>query len=105
MIYPFVLNVILQILDGILTLIGVYYLGFWTDIEGNPLVKYLMDTYTPILGIIIAKIIAFNILLFLWKCHIKSNKSEKVILYKTLFVLNCIYGIVVLQWIMVLSFF
>lgn len=102
--YPFLLNVFLQILDGAFTLIGVYTLGFDTDIEGNPLIKYLMDSYTPIIGIIIAKLMAFTILLFLWKCHIKYGRAEKAILHKALFVLNCIYFIVVLQWVLVLLF-
>ena len=51
---------VLQILDGYLTAIGVYHFG--TDIEGNMLLRYLMESYGFVPTLVIAKTIALGII-------------------------------------------
>lgn len=50
----------LQILDGYLTAIGVYRYG--TSIEGNPFLRFLMDSYGFIPTLFVTKIAAIGII-------------------------------------------
>jgi uncharacterized membrane protein len=52
---PIALHVLLQILDGILTYVGVLYLGFGTEIEGNPIVRWLMNEMGPSTALVVTK--------------------------------------------------
>ncbi len=59
---------VLQILDGYLTAIGVYHFG--TDIEGNMLLRHLMESYGFVPTLVIAKTIALGIIVML--CSMSS---------------------------------
>ena len=63
----FILLTCIQILDGVLTISGIYTYG--SSIEGNPLLQYFMqsvDAYSPI---IFAKVLAIGIIWFLYSVH------------------------------------
>lgn len=63
-----VILAVLQLLDGSLTAIGVYHFG--TDIEGNRLLRHLMEGYGFIPTLIVAKGIALGIIVAL--CSMSS---------------------------------
>jgi len=51
---------LIQILDGYLTAVGVYHFG--TEIEGNALLRSLMETYGLIATLVVAKTLAIGII-------------------------------------------
>lgn len=54
---------LLQVADGYLTAVGIYHFG--TDIEGNILLRHLMESYGFIPTLVIAKTIALGIIALL----------------------------------------
>jgi hypothetical protein len=91
-----ILHVLLQILDGILTYMGVTILAKSTEIEGNPMLKWLMNEIGVVLAIVIVKSCAVLIILTL-------NKSAKksVMLRRCLFAVNLIYILVCAMWVLI----
>jgi len=85
-------SILLQILDGILTYIGVTQLGYGSNAEGNPIIKYFIDNLGAELGLILTKSFAIFII---WRFkHLFGFKS---------FLFICgIYTIVVLGWVYIL---
>jgi hypothetical protein len=59
--------ILLQFLDGIFTWWGVTCLGHGTDAEGNPVVKYVMDSLGVEPGLLLVKGLAILIICFLFK--------------------------------------
>jgi len=73
--------ILLQVLDGVLTGIGVYHFG--TDAEGNPLLHYLMHSLGYIPALAITKSVAIAIILVL--CFLSTvvewlTKALKVVI-------------------------
>lgn len=89
----FLLNSILQLLDGLLTYIGVTLFG--SEAEGNYLIRYLIETIGLELGLIIPKITAIALIYFLYR---QINKNS--IVEKCLYVLLGFYLAVVITWIL-----
>lgn len=58
-----VILALLQIADGVLTGIGVMWFG--TAIEGNGLLRTLMDTVGPVAALLIAKSISISVIVIL----------------------------------------
>lgn len=79
---------ILQFLDGLLTWWGVMFLGIGTEIEGNPLVKYVMDTLGVELGLTFVKLVAIILIYYLFSHWSKKGR----------WILCSIYTIVVGIW-------
>ena len=90
-------NIILQILDGLLTFWGVNFLGYGTAIEGNPFVSYLMNTFGVFNGLLIAKL--FGIIMII-SLHFLFQINDKVkrLFWAYIFV-TLIYTYVVGDWI------
>jgi uncharacterized membrane protein len=88
-------SIVLQILDGILTYIGVTQLGYGSKAEGNPIIKYFIDTLGAEFGLIITKCFAIFII---WRFkHLFGIKS---------FLFICgIYTVVVFGWVYILLSF
>ena len=65
----------LQLLDGILTAIGMYQFGIGA--EGNPLLKALMMQIGYANALIITKLVAIGIILVLSRCALKMDWVKK----------------------------
>lgn len=79
----------LQVLDGIFTYAGVETMGFGAHIEGNPIIKYLIEVLGPFTALAITKLAAIYIII---KC--KNLFSTKI-----LAVLCVFYSIAMIMWI------
>lgn len=84
---------LLQILDGTLTYMGVTW--FSLDAEGNPLIKYIMETLGIICGLVVVKLGAIGIIYYL------KNICTKPVLV-SLMLLSVVYSNVVALWVYVL---
>ncbi len=91
--------IIAQFLDGVLTYLGVTYFNT-TEAEGNPLIKYLMNTIGIENSLILTKAITIFALIYLFK-KIKYRD------FITNFCLTCcllVYSYAVFGWVFVLWF-
>jgi hypothetical protein len=94
-IFLYITLLLLIILDGILTYIGLNIYGI--EAEGNPLVKYLISlAETPQKGLIILKAVVVGLLCITYRLiyHIRV---------RLLILLNILYFLVVLSWVYVLT--
>lgn len=98
-----VINIVLQALDGVLTYIGVSLHS--SLIEGNPIVKKVIDLLGPELGLITVKAGAIGLLVFIIYSRLGENFEEKdfYMYLGALTLINIIYLWVVGYWIMFLS--
>lgn len=90
------LNILLQILDGILTYIGVSALSHGIDAEGNPIVKFLMRNLGPGTALLLVKGFAVSIIFYL-----RNASSHLVMLKVALYTVNLLYLISAVLWIYV----
>jgi len=96
------LLVVCQILDGVLTYIGVSEFGTWR--EGNPLLKYLMDIYSPGIVLLLVKFVAI-IMLYTIKLVYDSTVRSMLFIVPCLYIILFIYVFrAILPWIWVLLF-
>lgn len=80
----FVIQIILQILDGILTNIGLSIYGI--NAEGNPLLWYLMNligSYT--IALILVKGFIILLTLYTWYIWSKCSEYKKMLFYVNIF--------------------
>jgi hypothetical protein len=89
---------ICQLLDGILTYIGITHFGTF-DAEGNPLIKMLMHMTSGFAGLLMVKSIAIFIIFLL--SYVYGNRKHK--LSKALLFLTCVYLFAVILWLYVLG--
>lgn len=66
------LLIVFQFMDGAFTIFGISNHGS-TEIEGNPLIRYLCDCYGSVPVLIIAKAIAVSVLIFVYKNACKKE--------------------------------
>jgi hypothetical protein len=92
----FVLLLILVLFDGALTYSGILLASCGTEIEGNPLVKYVMYLGGALVGIIITKLFAIILLLLLHRW----SYAFKDVVFWFLILIHCV---VVGNWIWILS--
>ena len=95
--FPIWLHASLQVLDGILTYLGVKTFN-GINAEGNPLVRKLMEHLGVVEALILIKLIAFLALFMLWK----HKRSDEVMLKRILIPLNFLYILSALGWIYIL---
>lgn len=93
----FLLQAILQIVDGILTYVGVVRFGT-TDVEGNPIVKYCMNQLGAGEALILIKTLAILVVLLLSR----SDNSNKVIFKRFLIPINLLYTVSAFMWLYIL---
>lgn len=93
-----VLLILLQVADGVLTHRGVSLLGI--EAEGNLLIKKSIEFFGLVPGIIIPKIVATSVLLFLWKSGEFKHIALKVLLIFT----SLLYLIAAVGWVYILYF-
>ena len=89
---------ICQLLDGFLTYVGIKHFNT-TEIEGNPLVRHLVEISDHFVGLLAVKALALFIIFVL--SFIYGGKRQR--LSKALLGLTCIYVIVVLMWVYILT--
>lgn len=95
--FQYLLHAVLQLMDGILTYVGVVKFGS-LEAEGNPLVRYLMAKMGLLESLIFAKTVAFIFLLFLWKLEVGQKRLKF-----GLVLLNFIYAASAVVWICAIS--
>lgn len=83
--------ILLQILDGLFTYIGVLRYGI--DIEGNILIHTLMLFYVPEVLFVVKTVAVLLLILFYFLINIKET-----ILLILFFIINVVYLIVVCHW-------
>lgn len=93
-----VLSALLQLLDGILTYIGVSTSPLGLDVEGNPIIKGIMRSIGPGMALLLVKSFAVGAIFYL-----KRSASDLVMLKAALYVVNLLYLISAVLWIYVLS--
>jgi len=81
-----------QLFDGIFTYMGVRIGGL--DVEGNPIVKYLMTNLGAAGGLILIKILAISMLSYLYTVSHRYDKKFSIVLM-FIFV---IYLVVLILW-------
>lgn len=91
--WSFVINGVLQILDGTLTYIGIVRHGD-VSIEGNPLIRFLVNLMGVGNALFACKSFALCLLWILFKM-----KDYRVILSQVLIFINLIYAVAVSWWI------
>lgn len=87
--------ILLQVLDGLLTYWGVVYTGYGPQIEGNPLLQYLIIQFGPGIALFSVKCFAI-VLLLVWYKHFKKTNSYFCKI--SCLILSIIYSIVVVLW-------
>jgi hypothetical protein len=90
---------ILQILDGALTYYGVVTFGS-LEIEGNPLIKYLMSKLGPAPALISAKTLACLLVYMLYRL---VDCSQSLITTLGIYLVTIAYLFTVIVWIIVLA--
>ena len=85
--------VLFQVFDGYFTYIGVKYFGL--GIEGNPLMRLMIETFGHLLGLTIAKSVGICFIYFIYEAC-KETVNNKIILILSL--LDIFYFIVVFEW-------
>jgi len=96
------LLVVCQVLDGVLTYMGVTEFGTWR--EGNPILRYLMEIYPPYIVLLIVKIIAV-IMLYLIKIAYDNSVRSMMFIVPCLYVIFMVYVFrAIIPWIWVLFF-
>jgi hypothetical protein len=93
----FLLHAFLQVLDGVLTYIGVNSFNCGILIEGNPILKFLMYK----LGVANALILVKGTAIFI-TFYLKSIANDLVMLKRLLGIINLIYLTVCGTWIYIL---
>lgn len=98
-----ILNIVLQALDGVLTYIGVSL--YSSGIEGNPVVKFVIENMGIGVGLVTVKTIAIGLLVFIITVRLGENFDPKdfYLYLLALTVINGIYIWVVGYWIAFLS--
>lgn len=87
----------LQVLDGYFTYIGVKHLGLM--VEANPLIIYTIQSFGLTIGLIIPKVFAICILIFIYGViKERYQRTKKVSGIKLLTLLNIFYIMVVWLW-------
>jgi uncharacterized membrane protein len=89
----------LQLLDGILTYFGVVQYG--VNAEANPLIKQLIRTFGPFLGLFLIK--AFAVLVILGWCYkcVSPQRHEKTWpVFWTLIIFYVIFAVI--PWVLIL---
>lgn len=66
------LCILLQILDGIFTGYGIFNSSFGIDAEGNPLVKYVINSIGVVPGLILVKSFAIAAVLYMQKIKVSA---------------------------------
>lgn len=94
---PFIYQAFMQILDGILTYVGVLVLSTGTASEGNPLLRHCMETYGVVDSLIIFK--AFGILVALG--FMRPHRKQGIVRVGV-FMVNLFYTVSSLYWIWIL---
>lgn len=89
------LLIVLQFLDGLLTTCGISIHGS-TDIEGNPLIKYLCDNlgFIEALALVKGSLIYLLYKFYRFPEHAFQSKTVQVLLPS----ITLVYLLVVLQW-------
>lgn len=91
------LCILLQLLDGFLTYVGVSASPLGLDAEGNPIIRSAMESLGPGTALLIVKSLAIGAILYL-----KARSSDLVMLKRVLGVVNLLYLISASLWIYVL---
>jgi hypothetical protein len=73
--FAFYLLLLFQVLDAVLTYVGV--MSFGTGMEGNPMIRVLMDAVGPFAGILIVKSLAVVFIICLWNLRDKVRWISK----------------------------
>jgi len=81
---------ILQLLDGILTGLGMYYFG--TSAEGNPLLRVLMENYGYINALVITKTFAIGVIVAL--CMLASKVSWISMAFKGVIGIYLVFAVI-----------
>ena len=92
---------LLQIADGALTAAGIRLYGT-VDVEGNPLVKYLMIHIGPIVGLFLAKSIACILIGFVYNVVRQVGAIPPLAKGAIYLVIYC-YLYAVVEWIFILQ--
>lgn len=93
---------LLQIADGTLTLIGVYTFGT-LEIEGNPLVKSIMEYLGPFTGIFLVKSVACIIIGFVYNVLRQLGPTVPLIAKGAIYLTIYCYLYAVVVWIYILQ--
>lgn len=92
---PYSLQILLQILDGILTYIGIWHFEAGIELEANPILRYLMGYLGAGFALFLVKFFAILAV----RALKRVENYQSVIVKRSLFVINLIYTFIVLQWI------
>lgn len=90
--FYYVIHAGLQILDGLLTIAGITKFG-GTHVEGNPLLRELMETVGTTNAVILAKM--FAILVIITICQ---KEQSKLLFKAALLPINLLYTISAIFW-------
>ncbi len=74
-----------QILDAVLTYIGV--LSFGVEMEGNPLIRFLMNLVGPLVAIFVVKSFAVLCVVYLWNLRTKVQWIPRAAKFLSLYYL------------------
>ena len=85
-----------KFLDGIFTYAGVMLLGFGSEVEGNPLVKWLIEEFGAAPGLLIVKCLGICILIWLNKIVDKEKWKRRAFGF-----IGSIYTVAIVMWIIV----
>jgi len=96
------LCIVYQILDGLLTALGTIFFIEGIDVEGNPLVKAIMEQCGAIEGLILVK--SFAIILLLVIKYQLIVKDALASFFWPCILLNILYTYAVVTWLFVLTF-
>jgi hypothetical protein len=89
-------NVFLQVIDGVFTYCGVKYITGDSSIEGNPIIRHLIDEFGAFDALFWAKTFAILILCLFHHLIYKPNKRKFSILY---WVVGTVYTISAFLWV------
>jgi len=81
---------ILQILDGLLTGLGMYYFG--TSAEGNPLLRMLMENYGYVNALVLTKLFALGVIGAL--CMLASKVSWISMAFKGVIAIYLLFAVI-----------
>jgi hypothetical protein len=93
---PWFIHAVLQVLDGILTYVGVTVAPRGLAMEANPLIKFLMSVMGPGMALLFIKSIALLIL-----NGLQTMGTRLVMLRGVISIVNCFYATTVVLWIYV----
>jgi hypothetical protein len=96
----FLLLILNQFIDYVLTYTGILRFGS-TQVEGNPIIKYLMNSTSIEIGLTGSKIFAC-LLIWIWYRLYLKRLWKRPIAISFLIVVNCIYALSSALWIIIL---